>query len=138
MLALSIEHVGSTSIPGMCAKPIIDMAASRPPDAPTRHYVAALEQAGYEHRGERGVPGREFFCRGRPRAFHLHLVEEDSRLWREYVVFRDHLRGHAEIARQFADLKRVLAARFSRDREAYMSAKSSYVQEIIRLAMGMV
>lgn len=133
-LALSLEHVGGTSIPGMCGKPVLDIAAGQPRDTSIQDYVAVLTQAGYEHRGERGVPGREFFCRGQPRAYHLHLVEEGGPLWRDYLVFRDYLRAHAEAARQFADLKRVLAARFSQDREAYMNAKSWHVQEILRLA----
>jgi GrpB-like predicted nucleotidyltransferase (UPF0157 family) len=135
-LALRLEHVGGTSIPGMCAKPVLDMAAGRPRDTSIQDYVAALEQAGYEHRGEQGVPGRHFFCRGVPRAYHLHLVEEDGPLWRDYIAFRDHLRAHPEAAREFADLKRVLAARFSRDREAYMNAKSSHVQGVLRLSSG--
>ena len=134
-LALRLEHVGGTSIPGMCAKPVLDIAAGLPRGTSTpQDYIAALEQAGYEHRGERGVPGRQFFRRGQPRAYHLHLVEEGGPLWRDYLAFRDYLRSHAEGARQFADLKRLLAARFSRDREAYMNAKSSHVQEILRLA----
>jgi GrpB-like predicted nucleotidyltransferase (UPF0157 family) len=135
-LALRLEHVGGTAIPGMCAKPVLDIAAGRPRDTPIQNYVAALEQAGYEHRGERGVPGRQFFCRGQPRAYHVHLVEEGGPLWRDYVAFRDYLRAHAEAARQFADLKRVLAARFFQDREAYMYAKSSHVQEVLRMASG--
>ena len=133
-LALRLEHVGGTSIPGMCAKPVLDIAAGQPRDTSTQDYLAALKQAGYEHRGNRGVPGREFFCRGQPRAYHVHLVEEGGPLWRDYAAFRDYLRAHAEAARQFADLKRLLAARFSQDREAYMTAKSSHVQEVLRLA----
>jgi GrpB-like predicted nucleotidyltransferase (UPF0157 family) len=135
-LALRLEHIGGTSIPGMCAKPVLDIAAGLPRNSSTHDYVAALEQAGYEHRGERGVPGRQYFRRGQPRAYHVHLVEEGGPLWREYVAFRDYLRADAEAARQFADLKRVLAARFSQDREAYMNAKSSHVQEILRLLTG--
>ena len=135
-LAPRLEHVGGTSIPGMCAKPVLDMAAGRSGSASLQDYVAALEQAGYEHRGERGVPGRQFFRRGEPRAYHLHLVEEGGALWRAYVAFRDHLRANAEAAGRFADLKRVLAARFPHDREAYMDAKSSQVQEILRRARG--
>ena len=135
-LALRLEHIGGTSIPGMCAKPVLDIAAGLPRDASTLDYVAALTHAGYEHRGERGVPGRQYFRRGEPRTYHVHLVEEGGPLWCDYVVFRDYLRSHAESARQFADLKRVLAVRFPRDREAYMNAKSSDVQEILRLAHG--
>jgi GrpB-like predicted nucleotidyltransferase (UPF0157 family) len=133
-LALRLEHVGGTSIAGMCAKPILDIAAGRPRDVSSDDYIAALGQAGYEHRGERGVPGRQFFCRGLPRAYHLHLVEEGGPLWTEYVAFRDYLRTHVGAARDFADVKRVLAARFSRDREAYMNAKSPHVLSILRLA----
>jgi GrpB-like predicted nucleotidyltransferase (UPF0157 family) len=118
----------------MCAKPILDIAAGRPRDSSTRDYVAALERAGYEHRGERGVPGREYFRRGRPRAYHLHLVEDGGPLWCSYLAFRDYLRAHVQDARRFAELKRRLAARFPHDREAYMNAKSSHVRDILRLA----
>jgi GrpB-like predicted nucleotidyltransferase (UPF0157 family) len=133
-LALKLEHIGGTSIPDMWTKPVLDIAAGRPPDASIQDYIAAFTQAGYDHRGERGVPGREYFRRGEPRAFHVHLVEEGGPLWRDYLAFRDYLRTDAAARRQFADLKRVLAARFPLNREAYMNAKSSYVQEILQLA----
>ena len=133
-LRLRLEHIGGTSIPGMCSKPVLDILAGRPRDTSDWDYVAALEQAGYEHRGERGVPGRHYFRRGQPRAYHVHLVEEGDRLWRDYLVFRDYLRAHAEAARRFAGVKRELSVRFAHDREAYMNAKSQYVQEILRLA----
>jgi GrpB-like predicted nucleotidyltransferase (UPF0157 family) len=135
-LALRLEHVGGTSIPGMCAKPVLDMAAGRPRDASLQAYVTALERAGYQHRGERGVPGRQFFRRGDPRAYHLHLVEEGGSLWMGYLAFRDYLRSHAAAARRFAEVKRLLAARHPEDREAYMNAKAPYVEEILRLAGG--
>jgi GrpB-like predicted nucleotidyltransferase (UPF0157 family) len=133
-LALSLEHVGATSIPGMCGKPVLDIVAGRPPDASIEDYVAALEKAGYEYRGERGVPGRELFCRGQPRAYHVHLVEDGGPLWRDYLVFRDYLRAHRGAAHRFANLKRLLAASFSHDREGYMKAKSSHVEELLRSA----
>jgi GrpB-like predicted nucleotidyltransferase (UPF0157 family) len=133
-LGLKLEHIGGTSIPGMCAKPVVDIAAGRRHETTTEDCVAALSQAGYEHAGERGVPGREFFLRGQPRKYHLHLVEEAGPLWRDYLAFRDYLQAHAETARNFADLKRVLAARFPHDREAYMNAKSPHVQNILALA----
>ena len=133
-LPLQLEHVGGTSIAGMCSKPVLDIAAGRPHEAPITAYIAAFTRAGYEHRGERGVPGREYFRRGEPRSYHLHLVEEGGPLWRDYLAFRDYLRAHEEAARGYAELKRVLAARFPEDREAYMNAKSSHVQEILWLA----
>ena len=133
-LGLRLEHIGGTSIPGMCAKPVVDIAAGRRHDTSTEDCVAALNQVGYEHRGERGVPGREFFLRGQPRQYHLHLVEETGPLWRDYLAFRDYLRAQAETARYLADLKRVLAGRFPHDREAYLNAKSPHVQDILALA----
>jgi len=133
-LALRLEHVGGTSIPGMCAKPVLDIAAGRPRDTPPHEYVSHLARAGYEHRGERGVPGREFFCRGEPRAYHLHLVEEGGPLWCDYLAFRDFLRAHAEAAGWFAEEKRALAARLAADREAHMRAKSTLVQAILQRA----
>jgi GrpB-like predicted nucleotidyltransferase (UPF0157 family) len=66
----------------------------------------------------------------------VHLVEEGGPLWRDYLAFRDYLRAHAEGARRFADVKRTLAARFPRDREAYIHAKSPHVEEILRLALA--
>ena len=133
-LTLRLEHIGGTSIPGMCAKPVLDIAAGLPRGTSTQDCVAALERAGYEHRGERGVSGRQYFRRGQPRSYHVHLVEVDGPLWRDYLAFRDYLRADTEAACRFADLKRVLAARFSRDRDAYMNAKSLRVEEILRLA----
>lgn len=133
-LPLRLEHIGSTSIPGLCAKPVLDILAGRPPGTPLPDYVAALERAGYVHRGERGVPGREFFRRGDPRAYHVHLVEDGGPLWREYLTFRDYLRAHADAAREYAEAKRDLAARFPRDRESYINAKSAHVVAILRRA----
>ena len=133
-LPVTLEHIGSTSIPGMCAKPVLDILAGRPRDAPISDYVTALGHAGYVHRGERGIPGREFFRRGDPRAYHVHLVEEGGPLWREYLGFRDYLRTHHDAARRLAHVKRGLAAQFANDREAYINAKSPHVEEILRLA----
>jgi GrpB-like predicted nucleotidyltransferase (UPF0157 family) len=135
-LPLQFEHIGGTSIPGMRAKPVLDILAGRPHGTPSQDCIAALIRAGYEHRGEQGVPGREFFRRGRPRAYHAHLVEEGSPLWRDYLAFRDYLRAHPDAARQFADLKTALAARFPQDREAYINGKAESVRRILQLAIG--
>lgn len=133
-LALKIEHVGGTSIPGMCAKPVLDMAAGRLPDTTLQDCVAALRRAGYEPRGDRGVPGRQFFCRGNPRAYHVHLVEHGGPLWLDLLAFRDYLRTHADAARWFAAMKHDLASRFRSDREGYMTAKSAHVEAVLRMA----
>jgi GrpB-like predicted nucleotidyltransferase (UPF0157 family) len=133
-LPLRIEHIGSTSIPGMCAKPVLDILAGRPSGTPLDPYLVCIQRAGYVHRGERGVAGREFFRRGEPRAYHVHLVEDDGALWREYLAFRDFLRRHADVAARYAALKRSLAARFPTDREAYTDGKAAFVGETIAMA----
>jgi len=135
-LAPVLEHIGGTSVPGLCSKPVLDIVAGRPRGTPPGDYVTALERAGYEHRGERGVPGREFFCRGQPRAYHLHLVELSGPLWQDYLDLRDYLRAHPDAARRHAVEKQVLAARFAHDREGYMTAKSPLVHELLRRARG--
>jgi GrpB-like predicted nucleotidyltransferase (UPF0157 family) len=135
-LPLVLEHIGGTSIPGMCSKPIVDILAGRPRDEPLQPYVEAFVASGYEHRGERGIPGRQYFRRGHPRAYHVHLVEHEGPLWRGHLALRDYLRTHPEAARELADVKRTLAARFSTDREGYMNAKSPHVERILQLALA--
>ena len=133
-LGLEIEHTGSTSVPGLAAKPIIDMLAGRPPEAPLEPYVRALEAAGYAHRGEQGIPGRHFFRRGDPRSYHLHLAAHGGRFWCDQLAFRDRLRADPALRDAYAALKRALAARHPRDREAYIEGKSDFVREVLARA----
>src|ERR1051326_5048785 len=126
-LQLTLEHVGSTAVPGLCAKPVLDILAGHSAAVPALACVSPLERAGYEHRGDAGILGHQFFRRGQPRAYHLHLVELGGRLWREYLAFRDYLRSDTRAAAEYADLKRQLAARHPRDREAYIGGKSGFV-----------
>ena len=133
-LALRLEHVGSTSVPGLAAKPVLDILAGRRRGEAPAPYIAALVAAGYEHRGEQGIPGRDFFRRGAPRAYHVHLVEIGSRQWRVQLAFRDYLRAHADAAAEYGALKSALAERFPRDREAYMSANSPFIARVLERA----
>jgi GrpB-like predicted nucleotidyltransferase (UPF0157 family) len=133
---VQLEHIGSTAIPGVCAKPVLDILAGRPPQAELSQYVSAFERAGYEHRGEQDIAGRNFFRRGKPRSYHIHLVALGGRLWREYLAFRDYLRTYADAAQSYADLKQALARQFPRDREAYIDGKGPFVQEVLQRAMG--
>ena len=130
-LPLVLEHVGSTSVTGLAAKPIIDIIAGRDAAIPASAFVPALESVGYEHRGENGLPGREFFRRGQPRSYHIHLVNIDSALWRHHIAFRDRLRANPTLAAEYASLKIALAERFPRDREAYMDGKDGFIRNAI-------
>jgi GrpB-like predicted nucleotidyltransferase (UPF0157 family) len=135
-LPVSLEHIGSTSVPGLCAKPVLDILAGHPADTPAADYVPAFGEAGYEHRGDAGIAGHQFFRRGRPRAYHIHLVEHGGTLWREYLVFRGLLRSDSVARREYAELKRGLAERFPRDRGGYIDGKSAFVRRLLDRATG--
>jgi GrpB-like predicted nucleotidyltransferase (UPF0157 family) len=135
-LPLIIEHTGSTAVPGLAAKPILDTLAGYHEAASLPAYVEVLTEAGYVHRGEQEIPGREFFRRGNPRAYHLHLTAIDSLFWRDHLTFRNRLRTDTTLRDAYADLKRDLAATFPRDREAYISGKESFVNKVLSLSIN--
>ncbi len=128
---LALEHVGSTAVPGLAAKPVLDLMGGAPAGIALLDYVPALVAAGYVHRGPQGIPEREFFRRGDPRAQHLHLVAHDGTFWREHLAFRDALRADPARRDAYAALKRALAERFPRDREAYTEGKTAFVRAVV-------
>jgi len=130
-----IEHVGSTSVPGMIAKPIIDMIAAVERLSSASTFVPVLERLGYEHRPNDPVPGRLFFALGprTQRTHHLSLAEVASSFWHEHIAFRDCLLANRSVAEQYASLKQRLAAQFGHDRPSYTAAK----EEFIRHALSM-
>jgi GrpB-like predicted nucleotidyltransferase (UPF0157 family) len=131
----SAIHVGSTSVPGLAAKPIIDVdvVVLRPDDVPAM--VALIEAAGWSHEGDLGIPGREAFG---PRAdlptHHLYVVVEGSAPHLDHVDFRDYLRAYPGEAEQYAALKRTLAPLLATDRAAYLGGKSDLITEILARA----
>lgn len=130
-----IEHIGSTAIPGMTAKPVIDiMAAVEGLDA-SRPAIAAAARAGYIHFPYR-ADQMHWFCKPSEarRTHHLHLVSLGSALWRERLAFRDRLRSDAALAREYIALKQGLARRFAEDREAYTDAKTPFVRRVLDAA----
>jgi GrpB-like predicted nucleotidyltransferase (UPF0157 family) len=131
---LAIEHVGSTSIGGIAAKPIIDMAVSVKKLAEGERCVAPLENIGYEYRGEHGIAGRFYFVKGEPRTHHLHMVLATSDFWRSHLLFRDYLRAHPDTAKEYEDLKLELARKCANDRKAYQRGKSDFIENILRVA----
>jgi GrpB-like predicted nucleotidyltransferase (UPF0157 family) len=131
---VELEHIGSTAVPGLAAKPIIDILAGRPVDTPRAAVIAAIEAADYEYRGEQEIPGRDFFRRGEPRSWHLHLTEIDSEFWRQHRAFRDYIRANPAAAQEYQRVKLELARRFPFDRPSYIDGKTEFVTGILRLA----
>ncbi len=129
-LNVTVEHVGSTSVPGLAAKPIIDIMVIVPDPATGEKTIAPLTALGYEYRGELGILGRFYFGKGNPRTHHLHMYPRGHSEIERHLLFRDYLRTHPEAALEYAELKRVLAEKYRDDREAYNEAKSDFVKSI--------
>ncbi len=132
-----IEHIGSTSVPGLAAKPIIDtMVGVRTLDDAC-YCIEPLAAVGYVYKPELEavMPERRYFNKGpQSNHRHLHMVEVGSPFWQEILLFRDYLRTHPETAAAYAALKRDLAARFDRDREGYTDAKTEFIQSVVLAA----
>jgi GrpB-like predicted nucleotidyltransferase (UPF0157 family) len=132
LATLTLEHVGSTAVEGLAAKPILDIAAGYEAGAAPARYLAVLESLGYVYRGDGGLPGREFFRRGALRSHHVHMVERGGRHWLRYLRFRNALRADNALRDAYASEKRALAARFPHDREAYIAGKTDFVEGVLR------
>lgn len=129
---VSIEHVGSTAIPGLHAKPIVDIAAATPTFEGFFPAVTRIERLGYTFRGEFGVPRRHFFTLGDPVTVHFHVFEEHGKDWPEQLLFRDAMRASERLRNEYEALKVELAARFANDRPAYTAAKAEFIQRVLR------
>lgn len=129
--ALQIEHIGSTAIPGMPSKPIIDIAIGVEDFDQAFDTIPLMAELGYNFRGEQGVARRHFFILGKPRTHHVHMIELDSLGWRQRIGFRDYLRANPDAAQQYIDLKQQLAAANPRDIASYSNGKEPFIDAIL-------
>ena len=140
--AADIQHVGSTSIPGIAAKPIIDIAVHLRSLVDALKCIEPLVEFGYECLGEYGIPGRIYFRKltdnplpgqahgGVGRTHQIHMYETRHDQYEKQIIFRDYLRTHPEATREYEALKRELAVRYS-DIEDYAEAKSDFVRKVL-------
>lgn len=135
--AAEIYHIGSTAVPGLCAKPVIDIM-------PVVYSLAAADDAadkfraaGYEYLGEFGIPGRRYLRKGGDERTHqVHIFSVNDRLNVErHLAVRDYLRTHPAAAGQYGELKKILAEKFPYDIEAYCNGKESFVAELEKTAL---
>ncbi|MDQ3677098.1 MAG: GrpB family protein [Actinomycetota bacterium] len=128
-VAVRLEHVGSTAVPGLAAKPILDLQISVAAIEPRAHYVEPLERLGYLFVPAPESPDFHFFAKPpqRPRTHHLHICEVRSEHEFRHVAVRDFLRAHGDEAAAYAALKRQVVARHPQDRLAYIEGKQDYV-----------
>jgi GrpB-like predicted nucleotidyltransferase (UPF0157 family) len=136
-LAATIEHVGSTSVPGLAAKPIIDMDVLLAADELLPTAIKRLAELGYSHQGNLGIAEREAFKTPvGDLPHHLYVCLPRSREFQRHVAFRDYLRTHPIEAEAYGDLKRSLAMTFREDRDAYLAGKTEFITRIIDLALA--
>ena len=130
---IAIHHVGSTAIPGIMAKPIIDIMPIVQHIERVDALNPALIKLGYEPRGENGISGRRYFAKGGDlnRTHHIHAYQADNPEVTRHLDFRDYLIAHPRLAQQYAQLKVELAKQFPHDIFGYMAGKDAFIQEMI-------
>lgn len=131
-VAIDVEHIGSTSVPGLSAKPVIDACIVVASSREVQACIERLASIDYVHRGNLGVPEREAFRRPDklPR-HHLYLSPRESLSLKNHLGFRDYLRSHPEAAREYGELKASLARRFPADIDSYIVGKTDFVLRIL-------
>ncbi len=134
-LVVVIEHVGSTSIPGCRAKPIIDMDVVIASRADLLQAVALLATLGYVHQGDLGIKGREAFVTpANTLPHHLYVCDSQNEQYHRHILFRNYLRAHPEEVQAYSALKQSLAQQFRHDRDAYNRSKDQFVTRILQRA----
>lgn len=130
-IALDIQHIGSTAIPGMSAKPIIDIDVAVKSLKLLNDLIVPLKKLGYRYRV--GELEKRLFVKGPNEkiTYHLHVIELDSDLWNNDLLFRDFLRKNKKEAKQYSELKKELASKFYNDRKSYSSGKEDLIKAIL-------
>ncbi|MEM6502667.1 MAG: GrpB family protein [Cyanobacteria bacterium P01_C01_bin.89] len=130
---VAVHHIGSTSIPNIYAKPIIDCLVEVRAITQVDQHSGAMAALGYEVMGEYGIPGRRYFRKDNAasiRTHHIHVFEVGSDHIRRHLAFRDYMKTHPEDAQGYSNLKRHLAKTHPEDIEAYMEGKHDFIQAI--------
>ena len=133
---LDIDHFGSTSIPGMVAKPIIDIQVGVRDYRRAFQCVRQIEQLGYSYKGETAELCQYHFTKGDPVSYHLYVVEESGETWAKRTAFRNYLKNNRESAVRYAVLKQELASQYPDDLRAYQDGKLEFVEQIVGAARG--
>lgn len=136
--AVEVQHIGSTSVPGLAAKPVIDILVGvSGPLEMSAAQIKAMAAIGYEYRGDAGVEGRLFFRKGGAnRSHHCHVVSYGDSVWQEHLLFRDYLRTHPADREAYALLKQELAAQYggAEQRAVYTESKAPFIQGVLERA----
>lgn len=139
-IAIAIEHIGSTAVPSLGAKPTIDIMVGLHHLVDAEKCIEPLRSVGYEYQPEHEaqIPERRFFRKGNPakeQHYHLHIVDKKGDFWKRHLLFRDYLRTHPKTVQQYYKLKKELASKYGSNREGYTEAKTSFIESIVAKAM---
>jgi GrpB-like predicted nucleotidyltransferase (UPF0157 family) len=129
-LIIDLQHFGSTAIPGIKAKPILDMLAGVAELENAMLCKAPLESVGYDYIARAGIANDYVFGKGMPRTHYLHVVEFGGAKWRDHLCFRDRLRKDPHLAQAYEKLKEELSRKFSDSHAKYHDAKSKFINEV--------
>jgi GrpB-like predicted nucleotidyltransferase (UPF0157 family) len=130
-LIIGLEHIGSTAIPGIKAKPILDMLAGVAQLEDAFLCKASLENIGYDYIARAGIANDYVFGKGLPRTHYLHVVEHGGAKWINHLCFRDRLRNDPELAQAYQKLKEELSRKFSDSHAKYHDAKAKFINEVV-------
>lgn len=135
-IALDIQHIGSTSIPNLSAKPIIDILMAVKSLSDVSKIRQILEDNGYEYRENGSDDIQVLFAKGSEdkRTHYLHITEIGSKEWQNSIGFRDYMRSHPEEVKKYEEIKLALASKYPDDRGEYTSGKKNYVEEVFKKA----
>lgn len=132
---VAVEHIGSTAVPWLAAKPVIDVLLGAHSLTDLKSKINSLSELGYSYvpKYERELPMRRYFTKSSATSLrvHVHGVEVGSRLWREHLAFRDALRADSNLRAQYQSLKFDLARQFANDKSAYTDAKGPFIRSIL-------
>nr|WP_246722844.1 GrpB family protein [Aliikangiella sp. G2MR2-5] len=135
--ALNIEHIGSTAVSGLAAKPVIDILVEVESLEKLENCHAMLESHGYKIKGENGIEGRRYFQKGgNQRSHHVHAFKQGDEHLVRHRAFRDYLIEHPKVAEEYGDLKKRAAEKCNNDIYHYMELKSDYIQKHERIALA--
>lgn len=134
---MAVEHIGSTAVPGLGAKPIMDVMAGVRGPSEAEDCIPPLRNVGYTSVTPQPNDSDHYYCLGKgPHSvgYHLHLVKFVSDSWDRHLLFRDHLRSHPDVARLYYELKKELAEKYRSDRAAYTAAKTLFIEKEVAQA----
>jgi len=130
-----VEHIGSTAVSGLCAKPIVDIMVGTGAFPPREQVAIRLSELGYQALGEAGVPGRLYFRRRDTISFNVHVVEWEGRHWKPNLALRDYLRAHPDEAARYGKAKVAAAQSGGTSLLQYSEAKSAVVSDLLSRAL---